>query len=144
MSYIRCLSNPEALYIWGDCQGYVNISHCVKPPLSSGRQFRIPTKDFHRVGKKWSEWCDEEKGIRLGHLRIQEIHVYRDTGKPVGPEWMKNFLKKKKREADFLVKVSYKRDFVFLWKVTWKYVVDSIVDHIEFYRDSKKKRKKGR
>lgn len=142
MSYIRCLSNPEALYIYGDCSGYVNISHGVKPPLSSGRDFRIPDRDFHRVGKKWADWCDEERGIKSGHLKVQEILVYRDTGKPVGREWRKNYFHKKQRPTDFLVRISYKRDFVFLWKVTWEYVVHSIVDHIKFYREHKKKRKK--
>lgn len=142
MSYIRCLSNPEALYIYGDCSGYVNISHGVKPPLSSGRDFRIPNRDFHRVGKKWADWCDEESGIKSGHLKVQEINVYRDTGKPVGREWRKNYFHKKQRPTDFLVRISYKRDFVFLWRVTWEYVVHSIVDHIKFYREHKKRGKK--
>jgi hypothetical protein len=75
MSYIRCLSNPEGLYIYGDSRGRVHISHGVAPPLSSpwrkvgARKFggisvpagkvqpllSIPLHVFEHVARKWGD-----------------------------------------------------------------------------------------
>lgn len=49
MSYIRCLSNPEALYIWGDGDGKVSISVAAEPIL------RMPTLTFHGLLRKFQE-----------------------------------------------------------------------------------------
>lgn len=47
MSYIRCLSNPECLYIWGESDGKVTIANGHNSVL------RMPAITFHGLLKKW-------------------------------------------------------------------------------------------
>jgi hypothetical protein len=48
MSYIRCLSNPEGLYIWGERGGRVAISVGSEPEIHY-----VPTRNFEAVLKKY-------------------------------------------------------------------------------------------
>lgn len=141
MSYIRCLSNPECLYIWSDGQR-VHVSHNVKPPHSSGRAFTIPDGAFNACTRKWNRWLDPAKS---GDVVAQEVNVDRRTGEAI-PDWKlcprckevprkrgkiqswspcrkcsRQHMRDAKR-GDFRIRLSYKDDFVNLWRVTWEYV----------------------
>lgn len=137
MSYIRCLSNPEGLYAWSDGRT-VNISHGVKKPHSSGRSFTIPQGVFDGLLKKWANWT--EPAMVRGAV-AEELHVDEKTGRVI-PEWKpcgrgckpvgKNgFIPcrrcarkqhKDVRRGRFVVRLSYRSDFVDLWRVTWDYM----------------------
>ncbi len=128
MSFIRCLSNPEGLYIYADCRGRLNISWCsVDPPLSSRHrgEMRIPRHVFYKVVKQWDQRGDH---AYFRGFSVEEQFIYTATGDPVhGTENLKRYLKDK-RKREFKIKLSYKNDFVFLWYVTWEYVVRNLID----------------
>jgi hypothetical protein len=151
MSYIRCLSNPEGMYIYGGADG-VWISHNVKPPLASKEaddgcspHFVVPSRDFDRLGLKWAkDWAYDEH-VRSGKLAAQQVHVYLDTGKPVEKNWANRFFRKgPKRPSAFLIKLSYGRHFVMMWRVTWHYIVQNIVGTTGGIKRKRAKAKKGR
>lgn len=138
MSYIRCLSNPERLYVWSNGK-YVNITHSVKRPNSSGRHFTIPHGIFEGTCKRWAN--DNEPAVCRG-AKAEELHIDRTTGRVI-PEWKpctrgckpdgKNTwtpclrcLKKSMGDAkrgEFVIRLSYKKDFVNMWRVTWEYII---------------------
>jgi hypothetical protein len=133
MSLIRCLSNPEALYIWGDADGFYSLVHCVKPPLASKwpkdctPMIRIPVGVFEKACLEWKDgggWVDEK--IEVDGFIIEMVHVVRKTGKKPPKLTLKNMFKGP--HGDFLIRLSYKRQFVHLWDVTWTYVVNNVED----------------
>lgn len=137
MSYIRCLSNPEALYVWSDGK-HANILHHVKEPNSSGRNFTIPAKAFERVLKLWAQGHEPAK---CAGAVAEEIHVDRKTGalipdmKPCKRGCQRHgrnawapckrcFAKQRiaAKDGEFFVRLSYKGNFVNLWRVTFDYM----------------------
>ncbi len=64
MSYIRCLSNPEGLYIWGDTSGEIAIS-------TKGDIKWATPEDFHGVFKAYDESWDGEN-LTFGELTLRE------------------------------------------------------------------------
>lgn len=138
MSYIRCLSNPEGLYVWSDSQK-TTIAHTVKPPHSSGRYFTVPHKAFDRVLKLWAQYHEP---ARCGGVTAEELHIDRKTGAvippskpcnrgcqrikngwiPCRPCWKKQT--RDARHAEFFIRLSYKDDFVNMWRVTWDYMTN--------------------
>lgn len=145
MSFIRCLSNPEGLYVWSDVDGTVHIHYGgrkkPKPPLSKGDDMRVPYRTFMRVCKKWDGWEDD---VRVNGFRVKEEHVFLKTGKPVPSDLYANVTAyakhMDKHPAEYLIRVSYKGNFVYLWRVTWQYVVSNAVRRIEL----RKKRRSGK
>ena len=132
MSYIRCLSNPESLYIWGDTadnSGFANICHRVKPPLSSkwpkngnSPLIMVPLKAFEEATRKWRGSYDGS-AVEVDGFKVETVNVFTATGKRV-PK--KNDFLKDRRRREWLVRLSYKGQFVHLWDVTWSYVVNNV------------------
>lgn len=138
MSYIRCLSNPESLYVWSDGKN-ANIIHHVKSPHSSGRAFKIPHKSFERVLKLWAQYHEP---ARCAGVIAQELHIDKKTGAvippmkpcnrgcnrikngwiPCRPCWKEHT--KAAKNGKFMIRLSYKKDFVNLWLVTWDYMTN--------------------
>lgn len=152
MSYIRRLSNPEGMYIYGGPDG-VWINHNVKPPLASKEtddgcspHFVVPSRDFDRLGLKWDKDWSYDEHVRSGKLAAQQVHVYLDTGKPVEKDRFERFFTKGygKRPSAFLVKLSCGRHFVMMWRVTWHYIVQSIVDHYQWEKEDAKRKRAAR
>lgn len=126
MSYIRCLSNPEGLYVHEDMDSYIHISWIVKPPLSSGKEdvMLIPYKAFYGGIRKWDRTgrCKNFKGFS-----IKERYIYLKTGKPVSKQdFIKSF--EDKKHKGYRVRLSYQNKFVYLWSVTWEYIVQNSVN----------------
>jgi hypothetical protein len=70
MSYIRCLSNPEGLYIWPEKGGLTMIKIVGRSGL-----FEVPTKNFESVLRQWSESFSEilpGNSVKSGKLSIKE------------------------------------------------------------------------
>ena len=130
MSYIRSLSNPESLYIW--CEGKETaISHGVKGPLSSARWrggkasppfFHVPAAAFDRVCALWGEGREP---ARAGGIRVEEVALFVATGKMVPVDFYGDIAKvfRDKRRVEHLIRLSYRKHFVCMWRVTWEYVV---------------------
>lgn len=136
MSYIRCLSNPEGLYVWSDGK-FATLTHNVERPHSSGRSFSIPHRTFEALLKKWAKWIEP---ARQGGAVAEELHVEVKTGRLI-PPWKpcrrctpagKNAWIPCRRcgpgsldrpSGRYVIRLSYKGDFVNLWRVTWDYMV---------------------
>lgn len=111
MSYIRCLSNPEALYIWADLDGSVHIQFGAKEPL------RMPTGIFNGLIRKFNK----KYGNGFG-LDIDEVLKHRGAS-----------LTYVKRGKNFKVRLAYHgklKDAIikwecFMWEVTWLYIARS-------------------
>lgn len=137
MSYIRCLSNPERLYAWHDVDGTVHIHYggpyMVKPPLSKGEEMRVPLRTFMHAIKHWDDTGNWEDRTSIRGFTIEEVHIYLKTGKPV-PNFKNNkdairYLKdSKKHPSEYKIRVSYKGNFIHLWRVTWQYVVNNVME----------------
>lgn len=119
MSYIRPLSNPESLYVWVEKDG-VHIIHRVMPPLASKwpksktpPEIRVPQHIFHRVCRQWEDDSDEHASYR--GLVVKEVRVDAETGEPLSEH--------EDADGSWLIRLSYKRQFFFMWRVTWEHVV---------------------
>lgn len=137
MSFIRCTSNPERLYVWSGDEG-VTINWAgrgaPKPPFAKGEEIVVPWKTFYKAAVQWDDF--QESNYR--GFRVKEMHLFWDTGKLV-PGSYDILTAKPRRETDFLYRISYKDKFVFVWKVTWAYVVHQVIEQVE--NDQKRRRR---
>lgn len=170
MSYIRSTSNPEGLYIYGSCDDEIWIHHDVKPPLSSGGDYKIvvPEEAFTSACRRWcreyayhSRKLIEVDGFSIqrnriflknGHLVPEKFDflfpnkfikfLYRILAKKASRKYLRDYPNRKrtlgqwlyfsvlyphlrrKYDAASLIKLSYEGNFVYLWAVTWKYVIN--------------------
>lgn len=136
MSYIRCWSNPDGLYIYESSNG-IEVHHTVKPPLASKYDpnyrsvMTIPTKAFKKACYMWTDWHTK---VKIGDLTIEETHIYTKTGKLVHPDGKSI---NDSRPTDFKIKLQYKNRFVYLWIVTWEYVVKHVVAQEAYFKRKK-------
>jgi len=139
MSFIRSFSNPENLYVVALEDG-INLMHRVKPPLASAwpkdgnnALMIVPHLPFWAVCQLWEAGGMDPPPGKDGQwathqgFTAEEIHVYTDTGKPVTGRMPFTALFTS-RPHEWLVRLSYRRQFVFLWRVTWEYVVRDATD----------------
>jgi len=134
MSYIRCLSNPESLYVYASVENrkqFMILCHRIKPPMASFS--KVPFDDFHRVKVPFGdfrraciEWdkLDGYCDIKCGKLRVREILVFEETGRIVG----KDRGLYETRETRFVVRVQHGRQWFNLWRTTWEYLVNRVVE----------------
>jgi hypothetical protein len=130
MSFIRSGSNPEALYIWGGARDGVNISHSLLPPFANRwpddtypPSFVVPWTPFRLTCLSWLNGADRTS--RAG-LLVEEIHIFLETGERVPKTWgIKQMLRDNRRTA-FMVRLTYKKNFFYMWPVTWMYVVKNV------------------
>lgn len=69
MSYIRCLNNPEGLYIWGEKRDVV-IS---LPDVNGrpGKMYRMPGNEFEGLFRKFNKReCDSDLHYSCGGARL--------------------------------------------------------------------------
>lgn len=101
MSYIRCLSNPEGLYIIGTSQGVEIVGE--KPII-------MPEKDFNNLIKMYvKDRCGEN--FKSGDIRLvyKPVAPFKDT--PMG------------KIGDFKWVLTFKKRRVEMWDVTWNQIV---------------------
>ena len=143
MSYIRCLSNPEGLYIYLSTEGHIDIAHCLKPPFRSKEKnptfpgmMVIPPKIFFEACHRWDHGPDQWVGpVKVGDLLVEERHIYEDDGTKVPSDWRPFRKGRKERPTSYRILFKYKSQYIMLWRVTWHYVVANVVDReMEEYR----------
>jgi hypothetical protein len=105
MSYIRCLSNPEKLYIWADCSDNVHIS------TGPEKEFKIPRSTFDMLIKLYVKDCGCEenysyKGAKLIYERVPPI-----VQTPLG------------KFGDFKWVLTFKNNTIEMWETTWSHIV---------------------
>lgn len=163
MSYIRCLSNPERLYIWGDVDGHVHVTwidsqdahqHARVKQSHWDGLFRKLLKDEFR-DPRWSE-----QPISHGDLTVQEVTFSWHRHKPVGPRVSQRMLKAsmqascdlydkkitkeeceridRENDTDFLIEMNVAGKKCYMWAVTWEYIKDSAIAHL---REGKKRKR---
>jgi len=112
MSYIRCLSNPEELYIWGDGK-YANFSSSIRKKFPD-TLYKMPQKTFDNLLKKYKFKGD----TRYKGARIREVFV--KNGK-LNPKCVWKLVGK--YDGNFKMRLSYKKWHIDMWLVTWEYIV---------------------
>ena len=143
MSYIRSTSNPEGLYIYGDGE-HIIIHH----PHGTTH---VPPSDFERVGLKYLESSAlAVRGIKSGELSLREVTLFHGTERicPRGHEerCLTRRLKSRKRECrhDPRMLLAYRGARIFLWRVTWDAVAQSIGNHAYLDRARPRARRRQR
>ena len=119
MSYIRSTSNPEGLYIF--CTGkevcicYHRRALGNNSTKDDALQFNVPTKVFHEVGRKWynHEFEEDRDAVEFQGFRAELKWV--DIGKV----------------REHQVVLSYAGHEIYLWEVTWHYVVEAIMEELK-------------
>ena len=135
MSFIRCLSNPEAMYIWHDVDETVHITHSVKPPLASkGDEFCVPTRLWYGlwrvVERNHGLYLNEGDVLKFGDLKLEEKHIYIDSGRIVKSYKMKDLFAERK-PTSFRWKFSYGKHFVYMWQVTLEHIYLNVLEQLE-------------
>jgi hypothetical protein len=165
VSYIRSGSNPEGLYIWGQADGTVHVAHNVPVPLSSkwprGPGWKlvrgkivpskrlvdfppcivVPAAVFRDTCRQWAKDYSPtyDKTSRRG-LVVEEMEIWTDTGLPVTEKLTSKDVFSKARRMRSVIRFSYKKQFFFMWRVTWMY----IVRNNDFETKTRKKAKRKR
>lgn len=130
MSFIRCLSNPEALYIWDDVGGFISIV----APNQYRQIIEVKRKDWYKLLKGFvdGDYYIGSKEIKVGSLSVREKII------PIGPKKIKYFrdsLSGKKRAANFgtadrkvelSIRTPRKIYRIPMWAVTWYYIVSHV------------------
>ena len=118
MSFIRNTNNPEALYIYNSVDGNVYIR---KGSVDIGS---MPTKIFIKLLKKWKKkmW---HRSVKHKGAKVEEVDECEgkdiDTDTLSHAEWMILYAKEMKEQ----IKLSYGNWHVYMWGVTWFYIVYS-------------------
>lgn len=137
MSYIRCLSNPEGMYVFGTTCGSgssveIYAGHHLKPPFVSHEDVAtlgiiVPGWMFYRACQRWHDGYDD---VRITHkakvLRVYEEFIFVANGVLV-PDDYRGF-RQDSRESRFVIRVEYDSRWVRLWDVTWEYIVRNVID----------------
>lgn len=139
MSFIRCTSNPEGLYVYHNVDGTITW-------VGKGMETetKIPANLFYTFVKKMSYWNAE---FKRGSLEIKET-FYR-TGKKLTPDIKRiNEAYKAQGSQNLLVPGNTKITLFYkgvevarMWPVTWRYIYDNVMGSIE--RNAAKKKKKA-
>lgn len=108
MSYIRSLTNPEELYIWGDGKDVHVSGKKIK------REITIPEKTFEGLLKKFVKGYWED--CQYQEASIKEVFI-KSKSKPNKIEKML-----KLQRGHFQMRLSYKKQSVDIWLVTWIYI----------------------
>ena len=135
MSYIRCLSNPEGLYIWGEAKNRLAITVAGHSLITYCK-----TSDFDRMLRAYNETGEF---ITTPTVSAKEIRVWRDTGKicktttDVYLRGISRALKTNRyRAVDWKIQVRVGKRIFVMWETTFAYIARNVTP--------KKSRKKSR
>lgn len=124
MSYIRCLSNPEALYVWGDGEKtwFAWWDGDIHHPFIG-----IPSDEIDKFFLelyKWEtfdyEWVDLDNPFSYGNMSVVECRII--TGKD---EFGND-------EGTWRIKLILGPDLpdLIMWRVTWEYLKNNFYEHL--------------
>lgn len=100
MSYIRCLTNPEGLYIYENLNGNLEILRHNKDNIICNAE------DFYQFILNWFEYCDDKYSYK-------NISINDDQRNDVD---------------DFKTFIKIDNDVIEMWHVTWMYIVYEILN----------------
>ena len=147
MSYIRCTSNPEGLYSWSDIDGNVYFSIDEKILDIRHELFDSFFKQF--LENKYLASClpcaydnDEEQPLRMErngqYISVRECWVDEDTNQRITQdtireyeeEWANRNYEGSIRRYGSRVELNINGNPIYLYDVTWEYLVNNIVDSL--------------
>ena len=135
MSYIRSASNPEGLYVFGSANGIEMYTGKANKDI---RGWVIPVRHFNEVCKRWNVAWEER--VKYGDFSCEMVWVDSEfeekEEKEVGEEIEKFFKRavegklNKGLSLENKVKLTWKDESMYLWDVTWQFVVQRIIDEL--------------
>jgi len=119
MSYIRSGGNPEKLYIYGT-EDRAYICEGSKP------DWWIPLNIFNGLLRRYHRYfhdCPREyKGAKVDNVWVDKDNIEKDESLYIpSPDYL----------LECKVKLSYGENCVYMWDVTWEYIVQSFILRIE-------------
>ena len=134
MSFIRCLSNPESLYVYHNVYGF--IDWIMTLPKGERFQMNIPPRTFYGLIRKYVQEYFTLP-VKWGKMSVDEVWTSQKTGKVLGA--LNDEEPRIEGEADLKVRVRYKDQECVLWDVTWDMVVQGVVHTLELCMWKRKK-----
>lgn len=142
MSYIRCLCNPESLYVVGTVGDVHDFNWTDRE--GNLQQFFIPSDDFDEFFKRFRKWDDlggkdyrhlddepfEYKGIQIRTVTFHEELKKILTDKEI-EERGKIHMFDRDGRTNRLICLTYKDNPpLLMWEVTWDRLRDSAYEHL--------------
>jgi len=126
MSYIRCTSNPEGLYVYHDVRGTIFFD-----------SVDIPANLFYRFIKLMPRW---DSNFKRGRLEIKEVAVPCEREIPVE---LKDIYKNLDIQPCISKICFYYQgvEIARMWPVTWKYIYENVMRYINTRKNKKKVKK---
>jgi hypothetical protein len=118
MSYIRCTSNPEELYVWSDGE---NVHFRCRQ--HGERELSMPTLHFENLMRKWKRTCISK--VESGGASLSEVRL--PTGEKFGGEPLTE-------ERYRLTYRNWNGDFIDAYKVTFWYIACNVGEKKPRYR----------
>jgi hypothetical protein len=135
MSYIRCLSNPERLYVIHHIDGYIEIMYNFRESCQSIRcnldDWEAMIKYFDKQDIGWaSSFEPNEEPLRFGSISIREVRVLSHTNilyedNPIIEDSIEGMIARTELEYKIELTVGDKK--IYLWAVTWAYLIRNAV-----------------
>ncbi|KKN99042.1 hypothetical protein LCGC14_0142870 [marine sediment metagenome] len=139
MSYIRCLCNPESLYVWEGADDHHHFSWTDQ----HGKQqlLKIPSDDFDeffRRFRKWEDWTAKElhsldcetfmySGIKVRTVIFDEKLKHVVTNKKCESYGVMNY----PNPVSHLICLTYQCNKpILMWEVTWDRLRDSVYNYL--------------
>lgn len=133
MSYIRCLSNPESLYIWGGFDRRVTIN-----VGADTLNFTMPNHVFHGV---MIRWLKGREPVRYRGASLEEVRVPRldARGKKIKSNALTRKLLGEQFEMDSKWRLTYvdplrdpadRISMVDMWQVTLFYIASDVASRL--------------
>lgn len=122
MSYIRCISNPEGLYVYHDVDGFISLHVSQKPiPL------KISLREWFYLKRHYKRYGDENPFIRPT-LRVEKCFTLANTNieYPEPKNWFTNKIPLDNR-LRLSIKMKNKWYHIYLWSVTYCYMMDNAI-----------------
>lgn len=107
MSYIRTLSNPEGLYIFGGRDGVEIYVSWKGQPETNGFIGTVPQETWDALCRAYTSWdYDENESLNIDHLWLTWDWVEDEDGR------------------NYKAMLGYKSDWILtMWEVTWEYII---------------------
>ncbi len=142
MSYIRCLCNPESLYVFGGAGDHHDFSWTDRN--GDMQMMSMPSDDFDeffRLFHKWNDWTAKEchylddetfeyKGIQIRTVIFHEEQKRILTDQEI-EEREKIHMFDRDGTTNHLICLTYKNNPpLLMWEVTWDRLRESAYDHL--------------
>lgn len=123
MSFIRCTSNPEGMYVYHHVDGYISMS---TSPFNFEKELKIPPRNFYHVCKRYDKYGFNQ--VKYGDFEVREVQIYEKSGEIIKKEI--DFLHERKK-IGYRMAIIWKGEIKFLlWRVTWDYIARyAIISH---------------